>query len=59
MTISKDEFNIKGIDACKWVIFFNGLQLPNLEFGSRIEAEIGLEAEIEYWNTIPKDIYDY
>jgi hypothetical protein len=53
-----NEYDIRGIDAGKWVIFCNGLQLPNLEFGSRIEAEIGLEAEIQYWNTIPKDVYD-
>lgn len=58
MTISSDEFEIRGIDACKWVIFFNGMQLPGLEFGSRIEAEIVLEANVAYWKTISKDDYD-
>ena len=58
MTISSSEFEIRGIDACKWVIFFNNMQLPGLEFGSRTEAEMGLDANVAYWKTIPKDIYD-
>ncbi len=58
MTISICEFEIRGIDACKWVIFFQGMQLPSLLFGSRMEAEMWVDDHVAYWNTLPKDEND-
>jgi len=55
MPLHKDEFQIRGIDSCKWVLFFNGMQLPGIVFSSRSEADMGVDSRVEKWRKIHKD----
>ena len=58
MPISNLDFETRGVDACKWFVYRKGIQLPNLVFGSRIEAEFWVNAKIEYWNKVKEAASD-
>lgn len=51
MLNSKENYEIKYFDN-RWCVFFKGhtKPIPNAHYGSKVEAEIGLDKELEYWN---------
>ncbi len=47
----KDNYEIRYFEG-RWQVFLKGSGVPcrNADYGSRIEAEIGLDEQIAYWN---------
>lgn len=52
----KDNYEIAYL-ARRWRVFHKGsdMPIPDADYGSRVEAEIGLEAELVYWNKRNED----
>lgn len=50
MTIKKEDFEIVGVDAAKWIIIkkSTNTEMPG-SYSSSFEAEQQLDREIEYW----------
>lgn len=51
MIDSKDNYEIKYHEG-RWQVFRKGHSepCPRADYGSRVEAEIGLDEQITYWN---------
>jgi hypothetical protein len=51
MLDTKDNYEIRYFEN-RWYVFFKGHSkpIPQANYGSKVEAEIGLDKELEYWN---------
>ena len=51
MLDSKDNYEIKYFEN-RWRVFYknSNIPCPRADYGSKVEAELGLEKELEYWN---------
>ena len=56
MIDSKDNYDIKYFEN-RWHIFYKNstIPIPKVDYGSKTEAETGLEKELKYWNERNKD----